>query len=136
MHKFIKISFGTEKNFEKAGEGIASDAFESLVAAIYFDAGIEKAVTFLYDNLIPLIGMDDFMLDNNYKSKLLEQIQSKGKRPPIYSVISTEGPDHDKIYKVGVYTNDSLLGTGLGKNKKDAEQQAAKNALEKGMFIT
>ncbi len=130
LQQFLRISFGTEKNFDKAGETIIADAFEALIAAIYFDSGIEKAVSFLYQTLIPLIGSDDFMFDSNYKSKLLEKIQSEAKYPPTYKVISAKGPDHDKTYTVGVYSNDILLGTGLGKNKKDAEQEAAKNALD------
>jgi len=136
LHKFLKISFGTEKNFEKAGESIIANTFEALVAAIYFDAGIEKAVAFLYKHLIPLIGLDDFMFDNNYKSKLLEHIQATGKKPPTYKVIATEGPDHDKTYTIGVYVDDLLIGTGLGKNKKDAEQKAAKYVLDNILSIT
>ena len=133
--KFIKISYGTEKNFEKAGEAIIADAFEALVAAIYFDAGIEKAVAFLYKTLIPLVKVDDFMSDSNYKSILLEKIQSKGKMPPIYRVISAKGPDHDKTYKVGAYIDTNwLIGTGFGKNKKEAEQKAAKDALDNFVF--
>ena len=129
LYQFIKVSFGIEKNFEKAGETIVANAFEALIAAIYFDAGIEKAVSFLYQHLIPLIEIDDFMFDNNYKSKILELIQSKGKQPPIYKVISAVGPDHDKIYTIGVYVDDLLIGMGVGKNKKDAEQNAANDAL-------
>jgi ribonuclease-3 len=130
LHQFLKISFGTEKNFEKAGESIIADAFEALIAAIYFDAGIEKAVAFLYKTLIPLVELDDFMSDTNYKSKLLEHVQSMGKKPPTYNVITAEGPDHDRTYTVGVHIDELLIGTGLGKTKKDAEQKAAKHALD------
>lgn len=130
LHQFLKISFGTEKNFEKAGETIIADTFEALIAAIYFDAGIEKVVSFLYKTLVPLIEIENFMVDNNYKSKLLEYIQSIGKQPPTYKVLTATGPDHDKTYNVGVYMDDLLIGTGTGKNKKDAEQKAAQDALE------
>lgn len=130
LQQFLRISFGTQKNFDKAGETIIANTFEALVAAIYFDSGIEKVVSFLYKTLIPLTGLDDFMFDSNYKSRLLEIIQSKSKYPPTYKVIDEKGPDHDKIYNIGVYFNDVLLGTGLGKNKKDAEQEAARNALD------
>ena len=129
LQQFIKISFGTEKNFEKAGETIIADAFEALVAAIYIDLGIEKAVAFLYKNLLPLLELDNIKADTNYKSKLLEFVQSTGKKHPIYNVIMATGPDHDKEYTIGVFVEEILLGTGIGKSKKDAEQNAAKDAM-------
>ena len=129
LQQFIKISFGTEKNFEKAGDTIIADAFEALIAAIYIDAGIEKAVAFLYKNLLPLLELDKIMSDTNYKSKLLEFVQSTGKRHPIYNVLIATGPDHDKEYTIGVFVEEILIGTGIGKSKKDAEQNAAKDAL-------
>ncbi|MCL2039064.1 MAG: ribonuclease III [Bacteroidetes bacterium] len=129
LQQFLRISFGTQKNFDKAGESLIANTFEALIAAIYFDAGIEKAVSFLYKTLIPLTELDDFMFDNNYKGKLSEITQAKSKCLPTYKVISAEGPDHNITYNVGVYFNDILLGTGLGKTKKDAEQEASKNAL-------
>lgn len=130
LQKFLKISFGTEKNFDKGGESIIADAFEALVAAIYIDKGIEKTVAFIYKNVLPLLELDNIMTDTNYKSKLLELVQTTAKKPPMYSVIMETGPDHDKEYTVGVFANEQLIGTGIGKNKKEAEQNAAKNAID------
>ena len=129
LQQFVKISFGTEKNFEKAGETIIADTFEALIAAIYIDSGIEKAVSFLYKNLLPLLELNNIMSDTNYKSKLLEFVQSSGKKHPTYSVLVATGPDHDKEYTIGVFVEEILIGTGIGKNKKDAEQSAAKDAM-------
>jgi ribonuclease-3 len=130
LQQFLKISFGTEKNFDKAGETIIADAFEALVAAIYFDAGIDKAVAFIYKNVLPLLQLDIFISDTNYKSKLLEFVQKVGKKPPIYNVLLASGPDHDREYTMGVFVDDVLIGSGKGKNKKEAEQNAANNALD------
>ena len=69
------------------------------------------------------------MSDTNYKSRLLEFVQSIGKKHPIYNVLLETGPDHDKEYTIGVFVDEKLIGTGIGKNKKDAEQNAAKDAM-------
>jgi ribonuclease-3 len=130
LQHFLRISFGTEKNFDKGGETIIADAFEALVAAIYVDSGIEKTIAFLYNHLIPLLDMEAIMSDTNYKSALLEIAQKNGKHPPTYEVIQAIGPDHDKHYTIGVLIDGLLVGTGQGNNKKNAEQAAAKNALE------
>jgi ribonuclease-3 len=70
------------------------------------------------------------MVDNNYKSILLESVQAKGKPAPRYVVLDENGPDHDKEFVIGVYVDGLLLGTGRGKSKKQAEQFAAENALK------
>ncbi|MDR0927446.1 MAG: ribonuclease III [Ignavibacteria bacterium] len=130
LKQFIRISNAAAREFDKSGDTIISDAFEALIAAIYFDSGIEKAVAFTYRTVIPLLEQNDAMADNNYKSQLLELAQGKHKQPPKYNVISENGPPHAKIFTVGVYSNDVLIGSGDGKNKKEAEQNAAKNAVE------
>jgi ribonuclease-3 len=71
------------------------------------------------------------MVDTNYKSILLEKAQAEGKDIPRYEVISEEGPDHDKEFTIIVYIGDELLGTGKGKSKKQAEQMAAYEAIQK-----
>jgi ribonuclease-3 len=67
----------------------------------------------------------------NYKSRLQERIQSEFKSPPRYKVIDISGPDHDRVFQVSVTFNGEVLGTGKGRNKKTAEQQAAQLALQK-----
>jgi len=129
LQQFLKISFGTEKNFDRGGETIVADAVEALIAAIYIDSGIEKTISFIYKNIIPLLESDTIMSDSNYKSKLLELVQSNGQKHPTYKVLLENGPDHDKEYTVGVFVGEMLLGTGIGKNKKDAEQNSAKDAI-------
>jgi ribonuclease III len=129
LQQFLKISFGTERNFDKGGDTIIADAVEALIAAIYIDSGIEKTIAFIYKNIIQLLESDSVMFDSNYKSRLLELVQSNGHRHPIYRVLIENGPDHNKEYTIGVFVGDMLLGTGTGKNKKDAEQNSAKDAI-------
>lgn len=130
LQRFLKISYATEKNFAQAGENIISDAFEALVAAIYFDLGIEKTITFLYKHLLPFAEFEYIMADSNYKSILMELVQKDEKKPPTYQVLMESGPDHDKFYTIAVLVDEVVIGTGTGKNKKDAEQAAAKNAID------
>ena len=77
-----------------------------------------------------MLNDNEFEYEKNFKSKLLELIQSQGKEAPTYKVLSEEGPDHMKKFEVGVYSENDLIGSGIGKNKKSAEQKAAKSALK------
>jgi ribonuclease-3 len=73
---------------------------------------------------------ESLMQDTNFKSILLEYVQAQGNYSPRYAVVEETGPDHDKQFTVAVYVGDDCLGIGTGKNKKEAEQNAAKKALE------
>ncbi len=131
LDKFIMLSYSAEKSLENGSDSIIADALESIIAAIYLDSGLESAKKFIINSLMP-IEMDlALMKDTNYKSNLLEYVQSKGLESPHYSVLEEEGPSHDKTFTVGVYINDNLIAIGKGKNKKQAEQSSAKKALQK-----
>lgn len=130
LDKFIMLSYSAEKSLENGSDSIIADALESIIAAIYLDSGFEAAQKFIINSLMP-IEMDlSLMKDTNYKSNLLEYVQSKGIDAPRYTVLDEEGPAHNKIFTIGVYINDELIATGKGKNKKQAEQSAAKKALQ------
>ncbi len=131
LDEFIKLSFGAEKAMENGSESILADALEAIIAAIYLDSGIETAKEFIIDTLLPLEMSSSLLKDRNYKSILLEKVQAAGKSSPVYEVINEEGPDHEKTFTVGVYVDEELVAIGDGKNKKQAEQNAAKRALEK-----
>lgn len=120
---------------EKAGggdrESILADAWESIIGAIYLDAGYGAAEAFLHRTLVPRLG--EFMGDAalaNYKSALLEHAQSKGFGAPRYEVEKTSGPEHGKKYHVRVLLQGEVWGRGSGLSKKDAEQAAARKALD------
>ncbi|RKZ32094.1 ribonuclease III [bacterium] len=113
------------------GNSLLCDIYEAIVAAIFLDGGIKYATKFVSDTLLKYT--DKFFSSPkfvNYKGELLELLQSVGNHPR-YVVLETTGPDHCPKFRVGVYNGNKLLGVGVGLNKKTAEQQAAKKALEK-----
>lgn len=110
---------------------ILADSVEAVIAAIYFDSNIEEAEKFIIRNLKKAIaestknvGMKD------YKTVLQEKLQKNGEVCIKYTIIKTEGPDHDKTFTVKVECNEKQLATGTGKTKKHAEMNAAEKALE------
>lgn len=126
------LGCGEEKTGGRNKPSILSDAFEAITAAIYLDGGIEYAKKFVLDNLtnyidnaISKIGRKDC------KTALQEILQEDGEIKIEYVVVKEKGPEHDKIYEVIVKANDKILGQGIGKNKKEAEQEAARDAIEK-----
>ncbi len=113
-------------------ETILADAFEAIIGAIYLDGGFEQARTFVKSCLRQ--GLADGSLkmeDENFKSKLLELSQAEGLGAPRYLTTHEEGPDHDRTFTVEVMIGQTTYGVGFGKNKKDAEQAAAEQALQK-----
>ena len=110
---------------------ILADSVEATIGAIFLDAGIEKAKDFILPNIIPQI--EDFFENGgkDYKTKLQEKLQVHGEVKIEYKLIGERGPDHAKVFDVEVLCNGNVLGRGEGRSKKDAEMDAAKNALEK-----
>ena len=110
---------------------ILCDTLESLIGAIYLDGGLEAARTFVWRAVLAdfhqIVQQDE---NFNFKSKLLEYTQSKGNGHPRYLVHAEEGPDHDKIFSVEVCITGQRMGWGRGRSKKEAQQMAAKDALE------
>ena len=110
---------------------ILCDALESLIGAIYLDGGLEAARSFV--QRVVLMDFDRIVQQDanfNFKSKLLEYSQGMGNGHPRYLVHAEEGPDHDKIFSVEVCITGQRMGWGRGKSKKEAQQMAAKDALE------
>ena len=118
-----------EKDVGKLRPSTLSDCFEAVIAAIYLDAGYEAAKTFVTPFLAEVItNADEFFKD--YKTLLQEIVQkNKGERLS-YRIVGESGPEHDKTFICEVLLNSNIIGTGEGHSKKNAEQQAAKKALE------
>lgn len=135
LDEFLKMSYSAERSLKTGSDSIMADSLEAVIAAIYLDSGIEKARDFILNLLLPIMMKHSVMVDKNYKSILLEEIQGQGKPSPNYSVIEEDGPDHDKMFVVEVIVEDQTLGQGKGKSKKIAEQNAAKDALEKSNYF-
>lgn len=131
LDKFVLLSYGAKKAMENGSNSILADTVEAIIGAIYLDSGIENARFFITKIYIPILNDSELLEDKNFKSLLLEYLQSVGQEAPIYDTLSEEGPDHEKNFIVGVYANKMLLGKGKGKSKKSAEQKAAKIALKK-----
>lgn len=132
LGEYILLGRGERKNGGKNRTSILSDAFEALVGAIYIDSGIDRVRIFIKDQLSTIIENSiNGVIFMDYKTRLQEIIQRTGDHRIIYDIISEIGPDHNKSFRVQVVVGNDVLGYGQGKNKKEAEQQAAKEALEK-----
>ena len=127
--KYLRLGKGEETSGGREKKAILADVFEAFVGALYLDQGIDRAKTFIYSTVINSIRKkEEIFVD--YKSMLQEMVQTS-KRSLEYNIISETGPSHDKEFKIEVRVENIVYGIGTGKTKKDAEQMAAKNALEK-----
>lgn len=110
---------------------LLADCFEAVIGAIYIDQGLDNATKFIKLNLLKSIDSiikEAHVID--YKSQLQEVWQRKYQLTPIYKIDKVTGPDHNKNFQVNVYLNQKIKGAGKGKSKQEAQQQAAKSALE------
>ncbi len=126
----LKLSRG-EKNL-KGNErpSILADAFEAIIASIYLDGGMEMARRFILRFVEPEIKNPKPRAFKDYKTMLQEIIQKNPEEHLSYVLTGEEGPDHDKHFTVEVHLNHNVIGRGGGRSKKEAEQQAAREALE------
>lgn len=126
LGEFIYISKGEEASGGRKRESLLSNTFEALIASLYIDGGFDAAKKFICTHL----AKHRRVVINDAKSKLQEYIQSAYKALPEYKIMGETGPDHEKIFEVGVFFKKTMLGSGEGKSKKEAEQAAAKKALK------
>lgn len=132
LEDHILLSRGEAKDTGRARQVILANALEAVIGAIYLDQGTEAAEQFIREFI--LVKLPDILHQQAYldpKSQLQEVIQDRIAVTPSYRVLSETGPDHAKIFTVGVYINDRLIGQGSGPSKQDAEVLAAKDALTK-----
>lgn len=132
LNKYLLLSKGEEKGAGRTNNNILADCYEALIAGIFLDKNFEVAYKFVVDFLFK--DKLDYLLKNNLylssKSKLQEVIQRKYKKTPIYKVLDEKGPEHKRIFRIGVYFNNKMLGIGIAPSKKEAEEEAAKKAFE------
>ena len=132
LENFILIDQNLSNTFARASKTVLSDALEALIGAIYLDQGLQVSKEFIYRVIIePTTKEEDYLIDENYKSQLLEYAQANRLEIPNYMVIKEEGPQHDRVFTIKAIVGGNIYGIGTGKNKKTAEQNAAKSALEK-----
>ena len=127
LDTYIKLGMGAELT-RREQDSVVSDVFESFIGALYLDLGLEEVKKFLQKTVIPHIeGQDIFFYD--YKSEL-KQLCDKTGNPILYQLVEEEGPPHKKKFTMAVLIDGLKYGTGQGGSKKEAEQEAAKKALE------
>jgi ribonuclease-3 len=132
LGEHLLLGRGEEKTGGRRKQALLADACEALLAAIYLDGGIEAARRFVIAELadeIAAVRSPAFLRD--FKSALQEHLQSSDRPLPEYVIAGTAGPDHDKLFHVEVRVGGEPLASASGRTKKDAEQEAARLALER-----
>ena len=130
LGELLIISSNVPKSITHNSKSMLSDALEALIGAVYLDKGIEACKKFILKNILePALKNGEHLVDENYKSQLLEYAQASRLAIPVYQIISEQGPHHDKTFIAEVIIGEKVLGEGKGKSKKEAEQNAARVAL-------
>lgn len=128
----LRMSKGEKQGSERARQQILANTFEAVIGAIYLERGYPAAEEFIHKHITSKL--DNILKEGSWrdpKSHLQEVSQHRDSATPQYKVIEEVGPDHDKIFTLGVYVNQTLMGTGTGHSKQVAQQDAARAALEK-----
>jgi ribonuclease-3 len=130
LGQHLILSRGEELNGGRERPSTLADAFEALLGAIFMDGGFDLAQEFIVRQFRDVFG-DLEVLPNleNPKGELQEVLQARFPEPPRYIMLSVSGPDHDRVFECAVFYRKEELGRGRGKSKKEAESQAAFNAL-------
>jgi ribonuclease-3 len=136
LGKFVLLGRGEEKTGGRQKQAILADSFEALIAAVYLDGGIDSAREFILSLFAPLVASAgdraaDASFTEDWKSAFQEWSQANGRGLPHYRLASVEGPDHRKQFDVEVLVGGEVVARASGRSKKEAEQQAAKAALNR-----
>jgi len=134
--EFILLSRGEAKDTGRARKVILANAMEAVIGAVYLDAGYQEAKRIIEEFIVNpnLNKVIESGLYKDPKSHFQEIVQEKMKLTPTYQILEEWGPDHKKIFKMGVYFGDKLVAEGEGYSKQEAEIEAAKNALKVTCF--
>lgn len=127
----VRLSKGEKHGSDRAHDVILADCFEAVIGAIYLDKGYEAAKDFIYKHILNKI--NEILEDGSWrdpKSYLQELAQKADGVTPLYRTMKEEGPDHDKIFTVGVYVGDKLKGVGTGHSKQEAQTAAAREGVK------
>ena len=126
----LRMSKGEKNGSERARLQILANAFEAVIGAIYLERGFDDAREFIRQHI--LVKLEGILASGSWrdpKSHLQEVSQRTDGLTPVYRVLAEEGPDHDKVFTLGVYVGDKLMGRGTGPSKQAAQQAAARAAL-------
>ncbi|MDD3192341.1 MAG: ribonuclease III [Oscillospiraceae bacterium] len=130
LGEFLLLGRGEESTGGRKRPSILADAFEAVIAAIYLDGGMDPAKKFVLYYAIPAVENHTAAAFKDYKTVLQEIIQKNPEERVTYELVEESGPDHNKRFVVEVHLNSNVIGRGEGRSKKNAEQAAAKVALE------
>ena len=132
LGEYLLLSKGEDATGGRNNPQLMANTYESVIGAIFLDQGLEAATKTFTQTLLPLFQKE---LANgppkDSKSELQEVVQERAKESPQYKILGTHGPDHAKQFTVGVFIKNKQLGQGVGNSKQEAEETAAKQALEK-----
>ncbi|MBP9701682.1 MAG: ribonuclease III [Candidatus Pacebacteria bacterium] len=133
INPYLLMSKGETKDVGRARSIIIADAVEAIIGAIYTDQGYGIAANFVSRNLLEVVDIDEIVdkkLWLDAKSRFQERAQEKVGITPSYKTLKETGPDHSKLFTLGVFLGDVQVATGAGLSKQEAEQKAAEKALE------
>ncbi len=127
----LRLSRGEKRGSERARQQILANAYEAVIGALYLEKGYDATKDYIGKTLLPtfktILSAGSWL---DPKSRLQELVQNKEGFTPVYKVISEEGPDHDKLFVIGVYVNGKLMGKGSGPSKQSAQVAAATDAVK------
>ncbi len=131
INEFMLMSKGEAKDTGRARQYILANAFEATIGAIYLDQGYDAAATFIANNLFSKTDrIVEKRLWQDPKSRFQELSQEKVSITPSYELVSQTGPDHDRVFTIGIFLRDEKVAEGQGRSKQEAEQDAAEKAIE------
>lgn len=133
LGEYLRLGRGEEKTGGREKRALLADAFEAIIAAVYLDSGLPAARQLLHRVLFQqaLEERGERISESDWKSALQELLQSRGQPPVEYRLASSSGPDHQKLFEIEVWVNGKRMASAEGKSKKEAEQRAAQDALDR-----
>ena len=132
LNQFLKLGAGEEKTGGRNKDAIIADMFEAFLGALYLDQGMPAVDNILNEVMVPYLkAPEQVEVIRDYKTKLQEYVQADNRRTVHYQLVSESGPPNAPTFVMNVLVEDLVLGTGTGSSKKQAEQNAARNAFEK-----
>lgn len=133
INEYLLLSKGEAKDTGRARSIILADAVEAIIGALYLDQGYDASANFISSYLLEVIDIEEIVAKKLWmdpKSRFQEKAQEKTGFTPAYKVLKEAGPDHDKVFTLGVFIGDTQVATGNGPSKQEAEQKAAEKALD------
>jgi ribonuclease III len=132
LGEYLYLGKGEDQTGGRFKASLLADAFEAILGAMYLDRGWDKAFAMVkryYEPVLSAVSQGNYIKD--FKTQLQEEAQSRFHAVPKYRLVKETGPDHQKTFEVNLFIEEKLFGVGTGMSKKAAEQEAAKEALEK-----